>query len=85
MYAGLEVSGASGVYKPVLHAEDDDFGQAGALYRTMDAEARADQAIRERDGLAAELDAGRQAVLASQASADTRVKAIDAEREVQGA
>jgi chromosome segregation ATPase len=46
----------------------------------MDAEARAEQAVRERDKLATELDTGRQAVLDSQASADARLDAIEAER-----
>jgi catalase len=29
------VSGLTGSYKPVLHKKDDDFVQAGALYRLM--------------------------------------------------
>jgi len=37
---GYEVSGLVGVHAPVRHAEDDDFVQAGALYRVMDPEAR---------------------------------------------
>jgi catalase len=32
---GFAVSGATGVYTPVRHAEDDDFVQAGNLYRVM--------------------------------------------------
>jgi catalase len=35
LYAGLESQGASGSYAPVRHAEDDDFVQAGMLYRLM--------------------------------------------------
>jgi hypothetical protein len=46
----------------------------------MDAEARAEEAIRERDRLAAELDTGRQHVIASQSSADSRLEASEAER-----
>lgn len=34
-YAGVEVSGVTGAHKPVLHKEDSDFAQAGALYRLM--------------------------------------------------
>jgi catalase len=34
-YAGIEVSGLSGSHRPVLHKEDSDFVQAGALYRLM--------------------------------------------------
>lgn len=34
-YAGVEVSGVTGNHKPVLHKEDNDFVQAGALYRLM--------------------------------------------------
>ena len=34
-YAGVEVSGITGSHKPVLHKEDSDFVQAGALYRLM--------------------------------------------------
>ncbi|WP_224241003.1 catalase [Hyalangium gracile] len=32
---GVSVSGVSGTYIPVRHAEDNDFVQAGALYRVM--------------------------------------------------
>jgi catalase len=32
---GFAVSGSTGVYSPVRHAEDDDFVQAGDLYRVM--------------------------------------------------
>ena len=35
LYAGLESDGVSGSYAPVRHAEDDDFVQAGMLYRVM--------------------------------------------------
>ena len=35
IYAGVEVSGLTGSHKPVLHKEDSDFVQAGALYRLM--------------------------------------------------
>ncbi len=38
---GLAVTGTTGPAAPVRHAEDDDYVQAGALYRVMDAEARA--------------------------------------------
>lgn len=34
-YARIEVSGLTGTHKPVLHKEDSDFVQAGALYRLM--------------------------------------------------
>jgi catalase len=37
---GYEVSGAVGPSAPVRHAEDDDFVQAGALYRVMKEDAR---------------------------------------------
>ena len=37
---GVTVSGATGTYTPVRHAEDNDFVQAGALYRLMDELAR---------------------------------------------
>jgi len=37
LYAGLE-GGRSGAYAPDRHPEDDDFSQAGALYRLMSAE-----------------------------------------------
>lgn len=33
--AGVAVSGTTGSHKPVLHKEDSDFVQAGALYRLM--------------------------------------------------
>jgi catalase len=35
-YAGIEVSGITGSHRPVLHREDNDFVQAGALYRLME-------------------------------------------------
>ena len=35
LYAGLSGEGVSGSYAPVRHAEDDDFVQAGMLYRVM--------------------------------------------------
>ncbi len=35
LYAGVEVSGVAGVNMPVRHRDDDDFVQAGALYRLM--------------------------------------------------
>ncbi len=34
-YAGVDVSGITGNHMPVLHKEDSDFVQAGALYRLM--------------------------------------------------
>jgi len=34
-YAGVEVSGLTGNHRPVLHKEDNDFVQAGALWRLM--------------------------------------------------
>lgn len=34
-YAGLVADGASGTYVNPKHAEDDDFVQAGMLYRVM--------------------------------------------------
>jgi catalase len=40
LYAGLASQGASGSYAPVRHAEDDDFVQAGMLYRVMRADER---------------------------------------------
>ncbi len=40
-YAGLPVSGASGATGTVQHEQDDDFVQAGALYRLMAEEERA--------------------------------------------
>lgn len=33
---GVDVNGAAGTYAPVFHADDDNFVQAGALYRLMD-------------------------------------------------
>jgi catalase len=38
MYGGFALEGMTGTFAPVRHAEDDDFGQAGALYRLMSAE-----------------------------------------------
>ncbi len=38
--AGYEVSGTLGQTSPVSHPEDDDFVQAGALYRVMKEDAR---------------------------------------------
>src|SRR6266851_419828 len=35
IYAGVEVAGVTGSHKPVLHKEDSNFVQAGALYRLM--------------------------------------------------
>jgi catalase len=35
LYAGIAGDGVSGSYAPVRHAEDDDFVQAGMLYRVM--------------------------------------------------
>ncbi len=35
LYAGLESHAVSGSFAPERHAEDDDFSQAGALYRLM--------------------------------------------------
>ena len=37
---GIQVSGATGPHPPVRHAEDDDFVQAGALYRLQPEDAR---------------------------------------------
>ena len=37
---GIALSGATGPHDPVKHAEDDDFVQAGALYRVMTEDAR---------------------------------------------
>jgi len=39
-YVGLAGEGFSGTYAPVHHAEDDDFVQAGMLYRVMPEDAR---------------------------------------------
>jgi catalase len=39
LYAGI-AGGVSGSYAPVLHAEDDDFVQAGMLYRVMQEDER---------------------------------------------
>ena len=41
LYAGLASQGISGSYAPVRHAEDDDFAQAGLLYRVMKEDERA--------------------------------------------
>ncbi|MFI6319330.1 catalase [Nonomuraea sp. NPDC050556] len=38
--AGVEVSGLTGAYRNPVHAQDDDFTQAGALYRVMSEEER---------------------------------------------
>jgi catalase len=35
LYAGLASAGESGAYAPVRHRGDDDFVQAGMLYRVM--------------------------------------------------
>jgi catalase len=40
LYAGLASDGVSGTWTTVRHAQDDDFVQAGMLYRVMDADAR---------------------------------------------
>jgi len=40
LYAGLEVQGVSGSNAASRHAKDDDFAQAGALYRVMGADER---------------------------------------------
>jgi len=40
LYAGVEVNGPGGACAPVRHREDDDFVQAGALYRVMDEAAK---------------------------------------------
>jgi catalase len=53
LYQGLEARGESGSYAPVRHAEDDDFVQAGMLYRVM----RADERGRLVRNLAASLSA----------------------------
>ena len=66
--AGHDVQGAADARLEAIEAERARTEQAW-----MDAEARVEQAVRERDGLAAEQDAGRQAVLDSQASADARL------------
>ena len=41
LYAGLEAGGVSGSYASEPHAEDDDFVQAGMLYRVMKPDERA--------------------------------------------
>jgi len=38
LYNGFAVSGVTGAHLPVKHREDDDFSQAGALYRLMSEE-----------------------------------------------
>ena len=38
---GLDVSGVSGTTATELHSEDDDYGQAGSLYRVMAEDERA--------------------------------------------
>jgi len=40
LYRGLAAEGASGSFAWERHAEDDDFAQAGALYRLMSADER---------------------------------------------
>jgi catalase len=40
LYAGLESQGVSGAFAPARYPEDDDFAQAGALYRLISADAR---------------------------------------------
>jgi catalase len=40
LYAATAVTGSTGAHEPVSHAEDDDFVQAGALYRLMPADAQ---------------------------------------------
>ncbi len=40
LYAGLEGQGVSGTFAPARYPEDDDFTQAGALYRLMKADER---------------------------------------------
>ncbi|HEX8699020.1 MAG TPA: catalase, partial [Myxococcaceae bacterium] len=37
---GVTLTGSTGTYTPVRHAEDNDFVQAGALFRVMDEAAR---------------------------------------------
>jgi catalase len=41
LYPGFAVAGVTGSHAPVRHAEDDDFVQAGMLYRVMGADERA--------------------------------------------
>ena len=41
LYAGLESQGVSGSFAPARYPEDDDFAQAGALYRVMSEDGRA--------------------------------------------
>lgn len=41
LYSALETGGVSGAFTQARHAEDDDFAQAGALFRLMGAEERA--------------------------------------------
>jgi len=41
LYAGLASEGVSGASAPVRHADDDDFVQAGMLYRVMGEDGRA--------------------------------------------
>jgi catalase len=38
---GYSIEGEIGAYAPIRHEEDDDYSQAGALYRVMDTPARA--------------------------------------------
>ena len=40
LYAGIASEGVSGSFAPVRHAEDDDFVQAGMLYRVMEEDER---------------------------------------------
>jgi len=40
LYAPIEVRGIAGSHAPERHAEDDDFVQAGALYRVMTEDGR---------------------------------------------
>lgn len=52
LYAGLASGGVSGTYAPVRHRDDDDFAQAGMLYRVMDEAARERLAANIAGGLA---------------------------------
>jgi catalase len=58
LYAGLASDGVSGTTPGVRHAEDDDFVQAGMLYRVMKADERERLVRNIAGGLARVADAG---------------------------
>ena len=58
LYAGLASDGVSGATPGVRHAEDDDFVQAGMLYRVMKADERERLVRNIAGGLARVTDAG---------------------------